>query len=57
MRDDWKLMQDGEWRCVCCNTIMDPIDATHVVCPRCGLRHRLKDGEIQTKGNMMENYE
>lgn len=50
-------MQAGRWHCACCDTYLEPIDSTHVVCPKCGLKHRFKNGVIQTKGNMMEDYE
>ena len=53
----WKLMQEGKWHCVCCNAFLEPIDSTHVRCPNCGLRHRLGKDRIQTKGNMMEDYD
>lgn len=53
----WKLMQEGKWHCVCCNALLEPIDSIHVRCPRGGLKHRLKNGAIQTKGNMMEDYD
>ena len=52
----WKLMQEGKWHCACCNAFLEPRDSTHVICPKCGLRHRFKNGVIQTKGNMMEDY-
>lgn len=55
--DIWEKMQAGEWHCACCDTYLEPIDSTHVICPKCGLKHRFKNGVIQTKGNMMEDYE
>lgn len=55
--DAWRKMQSGKWHCACCDTYLEPIDSAHVICPRCGLRHRLRKGKIQTKGNMMEDYD
>lgn len=49
-------MQRGMWPCTCCNSILSPKDKTSVYCPTCGLEFRLKDGKIQTKGNMSEEY-
>lgn len=54
---DWKQIQDGKWRCACCDTLIEPIDDTHAMCPRCELMLRLKGDKIQVKGNMMEDYE
>ena len=56
-KEDWELIQDGKWRCACCDTLLEPTDDTHAICPRCGLMLRLKDNKIQVKGNMMEDYE
>ena len=56
-KDAWGKMLAGEWPCACCGTYLEPTDFTHVICPKCGLRHRFKNGVIQTKGNMMEDYE
>lgn len=56
MNKTWELMQEGKFHCACCDTTMEPVDSTHVVCPKCGLKLRLKNGKIQIKGNMMEDY-
>lgn len=49
-------MQRGMWPCACCNSILSFKSKTSVYCPTCGLEFRLKDGKIQTKGNMSEEY-
>lgn len=54
---DWEKMQQGEFKCACCHSYLSPVDDTHVECETCGLKLRLKDGEIQIKGNCMEDYE
>lgn len=57
MKEDWEKMQNGEWKCACCGSFMEPVDKTHVECPTCHLKLRFKDGKIQCKGNMMKDYE
>ena len=52
----WGEMQSGKARCVCCDTLLVPRDSIHIECSRCGLKFRFKNGAIQIKGNMMEDY-
>lgn len=53
----WETMQAGKFHCACCESLLIPLDEIHVECIRCGLKHRFKNGRIETKGNMMEDYE
>lgn len=49
-------MRRDMWPCACCDSILRAKGKAGAYCPTCGLEFRLKDGKIQTKGNMSEEY-
>lgn len=51
-KEQWKIMQRGEWRCVCCGDILIPSPKNMVRCETCYLRLKLNGNKIDVIGNM-----
>lgn len=53
-KEQWKIIQRGEWRCVCCADLFVPESKSLAVCPTCHLKIKFSNGKIDVVGNMEE---
>ena len=54
IKEQWTIMQRGEWRCACCSDKLMPIAKDIVECETCHLRLKLNGNKIDFIGNMEE---
>ena len=57
VKEQWEIMQRGEWRCACCGDTLTPSSKDKVVCDTCHLCLRLNGDKIDFIGNIHENPE